>query len=252
MLTLTRSGTNEELEAGVTSKEKLLETPPRGDGFLTATLAVPLVDMSLAGIAAMSCVVLTNVVGRSAAFHATTEVGTKSEPFTMRLKDGSPPAAELGDISASMGTGFRTTRLRSRVFDLGGTSWSVTLTVSGNVPPLAGVPASTPALVRLIPPGRFPEATAHEGVPTSPTAPSVNGPEAWFAFPSGRVCVVTSRISTVKRRESSLSTFEVKVSTVTSKLKVPPTVGMPEILELSNCNPGGSCPPVMNQLAPKS
>lgn len=120
--TLTRSGRSDELEAGATSKAILLETPPRGAGFRTATLAVPLADRSLAGIAAMSCVAFTKVVGRSDAFQVTTDVGTKFEPFTMRLKDGPLPATELGDNNAGVGTGLFTTRLRSRVFDLGGTS----------------------------------------------------------------------------------------------------------------------------------
>ncbi len=164
------------LEGGATSKARLLETPPRGAGFLTATLAVPTMEMSLAGIAAMSRVAFTNVVGRSAAFHVTTDVVTKFEPFTMRLKDGPLPAAKLGDTKAVMGTGLSTARVRSRVFDLGGTSWSVTLTVNENVPPLVGVPASTPTPESVIPSGRFPEAMAHVGVPTSPMAPSVNGP----------------------------------------------------------------------------
>jgi len=98
------------LEGGATSKARLLETPPRGAGFLTATLAVPTMEMSLAGIAAMSRVAFTNVVGRSAAFHVTTDVVTKFEPFTMRLKDGPLPAAKLGDTKAVMGTGLSTAR----------------------------------------------------------------------------------------------------------------------------------------------
>src|SRR5215831_5335499 len=118
-------------------------------------------DRSLAGIAAVSCVELTYVVGRSAPFQVTTDVVTKCNPFTTRSKEGSPTATEFGDNKADIGAGLSTVRLRSRFCDLGGRSWSITLAVNEKVPALVGVPAITPAVVRLIPSGRFPKIIDH-------------------------------------------------------------------------------------------
>ena len=41
-------------------KVKLFELPPPGDGLTTSSAAVPAVTKSLAGIVAVSCVLLTN------------------------------------------------------------------------------------------------------------------------------------------------------------------------------------------------
>jgi hypothetical protein len=49
------------------------EVPPPGVALKTVTAAVPVAAMSVAGIAARSCVVLTNVVVRVLPFHRTTE-----------------------------------------------------------------------------------------------------------------------------------------------------------------------------------
>src|SRR5712691_2003383 len=56
------------------------EVPPPGAGEKTVTCAVPLTARSVAGIAACSCVLLTNVVGRSAPFHRTTDAATNPLP----------------------------------------------------------------------------------------------------------------------------------------------------------------------------
>ena len=47
--------------------------------------AVPLEAISVAGMTAVSCVELTNVVARAELFHSTTEPLTKFAPFTVRV-----------------------------------------------------------------------------------------------------------------------------------------------------------------------
>jgi hypothetical protein len=49
------------------------DVPPPGVGLKTVTAAVPVAAMSLAGMAAWSCVLLMKVVARLLAFHRTTD-----------------------------------------------------------------------------------------------------------------------------------------------------------------------------------
>ena len=62
--------------------------------------------MSVAGIAAVTCVALTKVVVRVAPFHLTTEPETKLLPLTVRVKAAPPAVALLGTRVVSAGTGF--------------------------------------------------------------------------------------------------------------------------------------------------
>ena len=63
--------------AAVMVNVKTFEVPPPGAGFTTVTGALPWVTMSLAGIAAVTCPALTNVVVRAAPFQRTWDVPTK-------------------------------------------------------------------------------------------------------------------------------------------------------------------------------
>src|SRR5262245_44202391 len=83
-----------------------LEVPPPGAGLKTVTAAIPLVAMSADGIAAVSCVAETNVVGRSAPFQRTTELAMKFVPFTVSVKADPPTMAELGARLLVVGTGL--------------------------------------------------------------------------------------------------------------------------------------------------
>jgi hypothetical protein len=67
--------------------EKLTELELTADGrFDTEIAAVPDETVSVAGIAAVSCIALTNVVWRGIPFQLTTEPLTKLVPFTVRVK----------------------------------------------------------------------------------------------------------------------------------------------------------------------
>jgi hypothetical protein len=68
-------------------------SPP---GFAAVTSAVPGVAMSVAGMAALSRIADTNVVGRSDPFHRTTEPLMNPVPFTVRVNAVLPAAREVG------------------------------------------------------------------------------------------------------------------------------------------------------------
>jgi len=82
------------------------EVPPPGVGLTTVTLLLPGIWISVAGTVAVNWFALPNVVVNGEPFHSTTDVGTKFEPETVRMKLGPPMAADAGEIPDSAGTGF--------------------------------------------------------------------------------------------------------------------------------------------------
>src|SRR6266571_7832549 len=80
------------------------EVPPPGAGLTTVTLAMPAAAMSVAGIAAVSCVAETNVVARAAPFQFTVEVLTKLLPLTVSTAAGPPADAPDGLMLPRTGT----------------------------------------------------------------------------------------------------------------------------------------------------
>src|SRR4030095_3434681 len=87
-------------------KVRALEVPPPGAGLNTVTGAVPAAAMSVAGMAAVTCVAFTKVVVRAAPFHLTSEPETKLLPLTVSVQAGPPAVALLGTRVVSAGTGF--------------------------------------------------------------------------------------------------------------------------------------------------
>ena len=82
------------------------DVPPPGVGLNTVTCTLPAAATSAAGMAAVSCVALTNVVVRSAPFQRTVEPVTKLAPLTVRVKAAAPVAAPVGASVAKAGTGL--------------------------------------------------------------------------------------------------------------------------------------------------
>jgi hypothetical protein len=82
------------------------EVPPPGEGLVAVTAAVPAVAMAAAGIAAVNCVALTNVVVRATSAKFTTELATKFVPFTVRVTAAPPAAALVGEIVVIVGVGL--------------------------------------------------------------------------------------------------------------------------------------------------
>jgi len=84
-----------------------LEVPPPGVGFVTVTDAVPADAITAAGMAAVNCVELTNVVVGIVPPKLTIEVVIKLAPLMVKVKpDALPATALVGDIAVIVGTGF--------------------------------------------------------------------------------------------------------------------------------------------------
>jgi hypothetical protein len=83
-----------------------LEVPPPGVGLKTVTVAVPAVAMSAAVIAAVNCVLLTNVVVRLDPFQRTVEVLRKLVPLAVSVNATPPAVALVGEIEVSEGRGL--------------------------------------------------------------------------------------------------------------------------------------------------
>ena len=81
------------------------DRPPPGAGLKTVICAVPAAGRSLAGMAAVNCVVLTNVVGRSLPFQRTTDPWLKPLPVTVSVR-AAPVGAVAGDSVLTAGTGL--------------------------------------------------------------------------------------------------------------------------------------------------
>lgn len=73
------------------------DVPPLGAGFVTVTLAVPAAAISEARIAAVTWVLLTNVVVRLAPLNCTVAPLTKPVPFTVNVKPALPAVALAGE-----------------------------------------------------------------------------------------------------------------------------------------------------------
>jgi hypothetical protein len=79
------------------------EAPPLGAGLVTVTAAILAVVMAAAGIAAVNCAALTNVVARATPAKFTTEPVKKFLPFTVRVKAAPPVSALFGEIVVIVG-----------------------------------------------------------------------------------------------------------------------------------------------------
>ncbi len=82
------------------------EVPPPGVGLKTVILYDPAVSKSDAGIIAVNCEALTNVVVLAEPAKLTTEEGIKFVPLTVKVNCASPTAADVGEIEIVVGTGF--------------------------------------------------------------------------------------------------------------------------------------------------
>ena len=87
-------------------KVAALDVPPPGVGLKTVTFAVPAVATSLAGMAAVSCVLETKVVGRSLPFQRTTAPLTKFVPVMVRVNPPLPATVVDGLMAVIVGDGF--------------------------------------------------------------------------------------------------------------------------------------------------
>jgi len=111
------------------------DVPPPGDGFTTVTEAVPAVVMSLAKMAAVTCVALTKVVARALPFHCTAELETKLVPVTVSVNAAPLAVALEGESELAVGAGLLMVKVRE--FDAPPLGEGLT-TVTEAVPAVAG------------------------------------------------------------------------------------------------------------------
>src|SRR5580658_10102707 len=89
----------------VMEKFMAFEVPPAGAGLVTVTAGVPAETMLEAGMAAVNCVELTNVVADAAPPKLTIEDATKLVPLIVSVKAAPPTAALFGEIVVIAGVG---------------------------------------------------------------------------------------------------------------------------------------------------
>src|SRR5207244_2226315 len=93
----------------LTGKVTAADVPPPGPGVVTVTFTMAAASRSVDGIAAVSWVVLTKVVGRAAPFHCTVvEPFTNPVPLTVSVKAAPPTVALVGTSAVIVGMGLLT------------------------------------------------------------------------------------------------------------------------------------------------
>jgi hypothetical protein len=88
------------------AKLATLDVPPPDPGLVTVTIAVPAEAMAAAGMAAVNCVELTNVVATAVPPKLTTDEERKFAPLTIRVNAGLPAKLLVGDILEIVGAGI--------------------------------------------------------------------------------------------------------------------------------------------------
>jgi hypothetical protein len=124
-------------------KFSAFEVPPPGAGLVTVTGTVPAEAMAAAGMAAVNCVALTNVVVRVVPPKLTNEVDTKFVPLTVRVKAEPPVAALFGEMEVIDGTRLPTV-VKLTVFEVpppGAGFVTVTATIPAAAMAAAGIDA---------------------------------------------------------------------------------------------------------------
>jgi hypothetical protein len=82
------------------------EVPPPGAGLVTVTPSISTEAIAVAGMAAVNCVALTNVVVAAIPPKLTIEAAMKFVPLIVRVKAALPTAALLGEIVVMVGAGL--------------------------------------------------------------------------------------------------------------------------------------------------
>src|SRR5215470_10185970 len=94
------------------------DVPPPGAGVDTVMLGVPATAISLAGMAAVSCVDETNVVVRPAPLTWTIELFVKLEHVTVRVKAAPPAGAVVGLMLDRTGAGVGAVMVKARELEV--------------------------------------------------------------------------------------------------------------------------------------
>jgi hypothetical protein len=87
-------------------KFSAFEVPPPGAGLVTITAAMPAEAMAAAGMAAVNCVELTNVVLLAVPPKLTVEAATKFVPLIVSVRAAPPATTLFGEIVVIVGVGL--------------------------------------------------------------------------------------------------------------------------------------------------
>ena len=90
----------------VVVKVVALEVPPPGAGLVTVTAIVPVEAMLAAGMAAVNCVELRNLVAGADPPKLTIEAATKFVPLIVSVKAAPPEVPLFGEIVVIVGMGL--------------------------------------------------------------------------------------------------------------------------------------------------
>jgi len=124
-------------------KVSAAEVPPPGVGVTTVTDTLAAVAMSVALMAAVSCVALTTVVVRALPFQFTVEPFTKLLPVTVSVNAAPPATAPAGLKLVSVGAGLLTEKVSAAEVPPPGVGVK---TVTGTLPPVAMSAVVMPAV----------------------------------------------------------------------------------------------------------
>jgi hypothetical protein len=83
-----------------------LEVPPPGAGLVTVTAGVPVEAKLAAGMAAVNCVELTNVVAGADPPKWTIDAATKFVPLIVSVKAALPATVLFGEMVVMVGVGL--------------------------------------------------------------------------------------------------------------------------------------------------
>jgi hypothetical protein len=127
-----------------TEKLAAVEVPPLGAGLDTVTESLAAVATSVAGMAAVNAVELTNVVDTGLALKLTTELVLKFDPLTERVNAALPTATLVGEMLFKTGSGLLTVKVDGAEVPASGAGF---VTVTGKEP-AAAMSAAEIAAVR--------------------------------------------------------------------------------------------------------
>jgi hypothetical protein len=210
------------------------EVPPPGAGLVTVMLNVPAVVRSLAGIAAVTLILLTKVVVRAEPAKLTTEFDTKFVPFIVRVKAPLPRVALAGETLVVVGPLLFTVKVCALDVPPPGAGF---VTVTLNMPPVvrsvAGMAAlNCVALVKVVVRAEPLKFTTDVETKFVPLTVSVNAASPTFLLVGAIVVVVGTKLFTVK--VCALDVPPPGVELITVILNVPPVVTSVEVMEAVN------------------
>jgi hypothetical protein len=199
------------------------DVPPPGVRFETVIGGVPTATTSLARIAAINCVELTNVVTRGVLLIFTVELEMKPVPFTVSVNAPDPAATPVGESEPTVGAGLFTMKAGPLAVPPPGTGF---VTVIGKDPaavfisPAKIAAVSCVAFTNVVARAEPLKFTTDEARNPVPFTVSVNAPEPMIALVGAIVVTVGAGLFTLNVTEFDVPPPGVGLVTVTGGVPV--------------------------------